>query len=294
MPRVEDGVVVVPAPGEGPGNWAGAPDVVLTGGTFWLAYRVRRPLEEGRGITTVVARSDDGVRFDTVCEIPRETFGAASFERPALVALPDGGWRIYLSCATPDTKHWWVEAVDADTPKGLADGRRTIALPGDAETGVKDPVVVVDGDGWHLWLCCHPLIPKDAEDRMTTRYLTSSDGLTWVDEGEVLAGTPATWDARGTRVTAVLSQEPLTVLYDGRATADENWFERTGIARADGSGRLVPLGDRPALESPEGDRSFRYATTALLPDGSRRWYAEVARADGSHDLRTWLVPPRPA
>ena len=50
---------------------------------------------------------------------------------------------------------------------------------------------------------------------MVTRHLTSADGLTWTDHGPVLSGVPGRWDARGTRVTAVLQQDPLTVLYDG-------------------------------------------------------------------------------
>ena len=67
----------------------------------------------------MVARSDDGVSFETVCELHRDLFGADSFERPVLVPLPDGGWRLYVSCATPGSKHWWIEAVDADAPAEL-------------------------------------------------------------------------------------------------------------------------------------------------------------------------------
>ena len=77
----------------------------------------------------VVARSDDGVSFETVCEIHRDLFGADSFERPVLVPRPAGGWRLYVSCATPGSKHWWIEAIDADSPEelrlGSADGGAT-------------------------------------------------------------------------------------------------------------------------------------------------------------------------
>ena len=69
---------------------------------------------------------------------------------------------------------------------------------------------------------------------MTTRYLTSDDGLAWSDRGEVLAGRPGEWDARGARVTAVIGTDPLTVLYDGRPDATSNWFETTGVAVWDG------------------------------------------------------------
>ena len=62
---------------------------------------------------------------------------------------------------------------------------------------------------------------------MITRYATSVDGLDWHDQGVALRGTPGSWDARGARITAILNESPLTVLYDGRASAAENWCERT-------------------------------------------------------------------
>ena len=68
-PRYDDADVVVPAPARGPGNWAGAASCVLVDGVFWLTYRVRRPLDEGRGVSVVVSRSSDGVQFDSVCEV---------------------------------------------------------------------------------------------------------------------------------------------------------------------------------------------------------------------------------
>ena len=95
-------------------------------------------------------------------------------------------------------------------------------LPGDARTAVKDPVVQVDASGWQMWVCCHPLQEPGQEDRMTSRYATSGDGLTWNLQAEVLAPTPGSWDARGTRITAVFPGPPAAVLYDGRATGAQN------------------------------------------------------------------------
>jgi hypothetical protein len=280
--------VVVPAPSSGPGNWSGAASAVLVDGVFWLTYRVRRPLTEGRGVTVVVARSEDGVAFETAAVVHRDAFGCESFERPVLVPLPDGGWRLYLSCATYDSKHWWVDSLTAPSVEGLATGTRQVVLPGDDAVAVKDPVVTYDAEAreWTMWLCCHPLTEPGHEDRMTTRRLTSPDGLEWTDRGEVLAGRPGEWDARGARVAAVLTQSPLTVLYDGRADAASNWYETTGVATWDGT-RLVPADDAP-VASPYSDGAFRYACVVPLPDGRTRFYVEAARPDGAHDLITLL------
>lgn len=289
LPSYDDTVqVVVPAPGSGPGNWAGAASAVLVDGVFWLTYRVRRPLAEGRGVAVVVARSDDGVVFEQVAEVHREAFGCESFERPVLVRVPGLGWRLYLSCATPDSKHWWVDSLTATTPEELPTGRRQVVLPGDDDVAVKDPVIEPPFpgglDGWRMWLCCHPLTEAGDEDRMTTRLLTSADGLGWTDRGEVLAGRPGAWDARGARVTTVVGRRPLTVLYDGRPDAASNWHETTGVARWDGD-RLV-ADDSAPIASPHSDGAWRYASAVPLPDGRTRFYVEAARPDGAHDLVT--------
>jgi hypothetical protein len=140
------------------------------------------------------------------------------------------------------------------------------------------------GQGWRMWLCCHPLTETGQEDRMTTRLLTSADGLEWEDRGEVLAGRSGRWDARGARVTTVVVESPLTVLYDGRPDAESNWHETTGVARWDGL-RLVPDDEDP-IASPHSDGAWRYASAVPLPDSRTRFYVEAARPDGAHDLVT--------
>ena len=290
LPSVEQGRVVVAAPGSGPGNWAGAPHAILDDGVYWLSYRTRLATgperDQTRGVETVVARSVDGERFETVATIERDSFETDSFERPCLVRRPEGGWRLYVCCATPESKHWWIEAIDADDPAGLPDGERTVAFPGSAALAVKDPIVEVGGAGaWRAWICCHPLTESGEEDRMTSAYATSADGLSWEWHGDVLRPTPGTWDQRAARMTTVLTREPLVVLYDGRASAAENWFERTGIAR-ERDGRLAADPGGPAAASPYSDGGLRYASAVPLPGGETRFYFEAARPDGAHDL--WM------
>ncbi len=290
LPDLDRAEVVVPAPDAGPGNWAGAASAVVVGDDVYLTYRVRRPLHAGRGVSTVVARSRDGVHFETVSEVWRDWFGAESFERPVVLRTPAGGWRLYVSCATPDSKHWWIEAIDADRPEDFGSGRRTVVLPGSNTLAVKDPVIVVDeAGGWHAWICEHPLTEAGHEDRMSTAYYSSDDGLTWQRHGTVLAPRSETWDARGARVSDVVSLDPLVVLYDGRPRAEDNWHEATGVARAVTTGdpaSVLVADDGEPQRSPYSDGACRYTTSVTMPDGTLRYYLEVARPDGAHDLVT--------
>jgi len=196
LPRSGAAVVAVPAPGAGVGFWAGSSSAALDAdGSFVIAYRVRTG-ERGRG-SNVVARSEDGERYTTVAEIGQERFGAQSLERPALVRTDEGRWRLYVCpAAPPPSKHWWIDVLEADDPAGFATAEAHTVFPGDENTGVKDPIVQRTPDGgWQAWICCHPLEVPDEEDRMTSAYATSRDGLEWEWHGTVLAPRPGTWHA---------------------------------------------------------------------------------------------------
>jgi hypothetical protein len=156
-------------------------------------------------------------------------------------------------------------------------------FPGDEHTGVKDPVIRLAGGRWHGWICCHPLDEPGEEDRMVTRYATSDDGVGWTWHGEALAPRPGRWDARGARLTAVLLDEsPPIAYYDGRATKEENFEERTGTAVGVGAGAFSADGDAPVS-------AVRYLDVVPLPDGGYRLFYEAPRPDGAHELRTELA-----
>jgi hypothetical protein len=284
LPGSARAVVAVPAPGAGRGWWAGSSSAALDAdGTFVIAYRVRTG-ERGRG-STVVARSEDGERLTTVATIGQERFGAQSMERPTIVRTDAGGWRLYVCPAAPaPSKHWWIDVLEADDPADLATADARTVFPGDERTGVKDPLVQRTAQGgWQAWICCHPLDVPDEEDRMTTAYATSPDGLEWTWHGTVLGPRPGMWDARGARVTAVLPDG--RAAYDGRATKEENWFERIGLAQLTGRrpGELVQTNDDAAVDA-------RYLDVLPLPDGGYRIWYEARLPDESHELRTELIP----
>lgn len=290
----ERSTLVVGPPSPLPGRWAGAPCALWTDGSYWLAYRLRRPVGRGRGYVNVVARSFDGVTFETVTTVHKDMFGAASLERPTLVRSDQGVWRLYVSCATPGSFHWRVDLLEAAAPEQLANARPRTVLPGGPGLAAKDPVIVRGDDGWHLWASCHPLDDPRNTDRMTTRYATSPDGVRWTWRGTALAGRPGRWDARGARISAVLCDGARPVAcYDGRASAEENWEERTGVAvGGQPFGTFARVGDAPVAQSPHAGHGLRYVTVVGLPEGRRRFYFEITRPDGAHELRTTFVDTR--
>ena len=282
-PTYDDVEVVVPAPGPGAGNWAGAASAVLVDGVFWLTWRVRRPLTDGRGVSVVVARSSDGVTFEPVTEVSREAFGAESFERPVLVPLREGGWRLYLSCATPGSKHWWVDSLTADTVEGLPDGVRRRVHEGDRHTGVKDPVITVgrrrlrDVAVLPPARRARPRGPDDHAPAHQRRRARLGGPRRGARRTPRRSGTPA---APGSAPCCPTAWSCTTAARTRSPTGSRPPAWRCGTASA------LTRTAQPPISSPHADGAFRYATAVPLPDGRVRYYVEAARSDGAHDLVT--------
>ena len=278
LPRWENSQLVLPV-AHGPGNWIGAASAMIHGDHIYLAYRDRHPVDKGRGNRAYVARSpvDDGIKFDTLCVIDKEDMDAESLERPALDVTPDGDWDMYLSCATFNSKHWRIERLRAGRPEDFSARTRETVFPGSAAFGIKDPVLVRDQD-LRIWATLHPLTEGDENaDQMISVNAYNCE--------PVMVPEPGTWYSRGTRITAVVGEY---AYFDGRASAEQNFEERTGIAKWNGSRYLATAG--PA-SSPFGGGALRYVTAITLPDGQRRLYYESATKYNSHELRTELCPP---
>jgi hypothetical protein len=274
LPQWDNSQLVLHA-APGPGNWIGAASALIHGGDIYLAYRDRHPVDKGRGNRAYVARSpiDDGIHFETLCVIDKGDMDAASLERPALDVTPEGDWDLYLSCATFNSKHWRIERLRARRPEDFSARTRETVFPGSAAFGIKDPVLIRHRE-LSILATEHPLTEGDENaDQMTSVNAYTGE--------PVMVPEPGTWYSRGTRITSVVGGH---AYFDGRASAEQNFEERTGVARWDGSRYIAVAG--PA-SSPFGGGALRYVSAIELPAGMRLYY-ESATEYGSHELRTEL------
>ncbi len=158
--------------------------------------------------------------------------------------------------------------------------------------------------GGRVWACSarqwssHIPVSSSSSVMSSSNTGSSSDRSCAVSGGRVRCSRcsrrrEGQWDARGVRVSAVLPVgDTIEAAYDGRATAEQNWEELTGLATGslgpDGLfGQLTALDGDP-VRSPFGGGGVRYLSVVPLPDGSTRIYYEVTRPDGAHELRTEL------
>ena len=305
------GTSVVEPEQEGRGWWVGAPSVMYDPGTgvWWLYYRVRRPRELGRGVECRIARSRDGVHFETAWRAGKAEFDSPSVERGCLIRDLDGAFRLFVGYVDGADNRWRIDQIVADAPDGFDPSKRTKALaaPEIGAEGVKDPWVVVIG---RLYTMLVSYAPSAGDRRVTAEQLhgtadvyntgitkshtglaTSADCDRWEWHGDVLSPPDSGWDSYATRLGCLVWTPPVfTGFYDGSASVDENYEERTGLVTSmdlRSFTRVTP--DGPALVSPHGSGSLRYLD-ALVQGGHLWCYYEYAREDGSHELRLNRVP----
>lgn len=303
----EAGTVVIQPQGHGKGWWVGAPSVFWDGTAHHLAFRTRRPQPE-RGGLFQIARSEDGERFEIIASIRKEDLGASSIERGALLQTDDGRWRLYLSYVDPKDGRWRIDLIEAGRPEAFDPAARVPILTAadiDAE-GIKDPWVCRVGETWHMIVSYAPTPAGDvsSEAMHGTRDIyntgaskslsglaTSKDGLAWTWQGSILEPSGDGWDRYAARLNTVYRHEGVFVgLYDGSRDVSENYEERCGLAVSTDLRTWTRLSvDGPAAGSNGGPGTVRYAE-AVQAAGWTRFYYEYTRDDGSHELRTVVVP----
>lgn len=308
----ERGTVIREPPGKGPGYWAGAPGVTFhqTLGQFYMVYRLRRPrgVHPDRGAEIRIAHSRDGIIFDDIWSATKDELGTSSIERCALVRLPEGKWRLYASYVDPADGRWTIGLVEADAPDtfDLATARPVLTAAQIATEGVKDPFIFYVAGLYHM-VVSHATVSTAASpeelhgthDAYNTGLIlsasgmaTSNDGVAWRWEGEILRPNRGAWDGYASRIGTLWYRAPVWLaLYDGSADVSENYEERCGLAYSfdlRSFHRVTLTG--PLFQSPRLKGALRYFDVLALPDVTYFYY-EMARPDGSHELRVYRTVP---
>jgi len=301
--------VVVREPlGEGDGWWAGAPGAFYDpeDDSFYLTYRIRRPrgVEPDRGAETRLARSEDGVEFEDLCALTKDQFDSTSIERCAIQRADDGAWLYYVSYVDGDDSRWRIDLLEAPRPDAFDPAKRTplFTAPPLGLEGVKDPWVLRVGPVWYMLISYATAPVQEASDsdmhgtsdvyntgliKSASALATSLDGRTWHWQGPILEPTrEGAWDSYAARLGCLVPHGGGWLgLYDGSASVEGNYEERTGLAISGDLFTWRSLSpDGPALVSPHGSGGLRYAD-AITDDVERFTYFEACRPDGSHDLR---------
>lgn len=319
-----NGMLVRAPLGDGPGWWAGAPSATFdpVTNTFFLVYRLRQPRDLGRGVECRIASSDNGIAFTDIWALPKSTVGALSLERASLLRGLDGRWRLYIGYVTPEDRRWRISYLEANEPDQFDIATLSPLLtPEDVGgEGVKDPNVFMIGRMTYM-LVSYATTESDLTQDMEAKKHASGDifntGLTRSRTGAAVSGdgkrfqwigdvspvsafpTPgptsspeaAGWDAYCRRVGALLplGSGGYMAFYDGGASVEENYEEKTGLALTFDLRTYYALSpDAPVLQSPYASGSLRYVD--VLPVGHELfYYYELAREDGAHELRVSVV-----
>lgn len=307
----KEGMTVTEPLNQGAGWWAGAPSALFDGRekAFFLYYRLRKPRELGRGAICAIARSEDGIKFETIWQATKEDFGSPSIEKSALFISPERRYRLYVSYVDGETNKWRVDLLEADSFEKLdPSSRRKVFTPEDVGIeGIKDPFVIMVGRAYYMILSYAPspkALSEDLRERMHatadvyntgitkshTGLAISLDGVNFQWLGDIFSPRESGWDAYAARIGSLLYTPPaFMAFYDGSASVEENYEEKTGLAITFDLvhyHRLTPEG--PILTSPHASGSLRYLD-ALPHEGRIYFYYEYARPDGSHELRVNVV-----
>lgn len=302
----EKGLTVMKADKPDTDYWVGAPSVVFDGQRFVMAYRVRYPMDKGRGIACRIAESVDGRSFEVTGEIKKESFNTSSIERSALQVMPDGEWRLYVSYVDPADRRWRIDLLRADSPSQFTATNRTVALTADMFNveGIKDPFVFMVGPVTYMMmnyvdLPDYPISADEmhgTENAFATGRMRSKTGLAYSLDGvhftwQGMAIEPGTsWDYLLARGSTIIPQDGVYWMwFDGRATIKETYQDRAGLAVSHDLRHWIKLDtDEPRLQSAHGTGSLRYID-ALTLDGRVYYYYEYALDDGSHEIRLSIV-----
>lgn len=303
----EMGQVVLEPEAPGQGYWVGCPSVFYDAEreSFLLTYRRRRPrgLGEERGYACFIAESKDGLSFTEIWNIKKGQLGTSSMERFCIQKSPTGSYLLYISYVDPADNRWRIDVIEADQPDKFdpAQRREVFTAAATGTESVKDPQVFKIGPVYYMLISFAKNLDLTASQReqahatadiyttgltqAPTALAISLDGIKFNWLGEVLPVGKG-WDRYQSRLNSVVKLDGLFVgFYDGSASEQENYEERSGLAVSfdlKNWDRLTP--DQPWVVSSHASGALRYIQGVKV--GEELWlYYEYARQDAAHELR---------
>lgn len=249
------------------GYWIGGPSLLKDGEEILLYYRLRDPYR--RGWKSVIARTQDGEKFEEINSFTAEEFNSHSLEGGAL-QKKDGKYTLYISYHEKSTGQWKIDRIKSDTVEGLSSEEREEL---DLSTGfshVKDPVV--DGED----LIVHTA-SKNFTQHGNFRVKNPEEALE-VEKIEFDDDSP---EGRITSTLEVKGEK--YYFYDWLASIIFTGEEKAKIGlEKDGKIQGLMPG-RKAIGSSSGTNSLRYVKTVEVDD--EVWfYYEKSMAGKGHEL----------
>jgi len=252
--------------------------------------------------------SSDGKNFEKIWTGYKEDFEALSIEKSSIIITPDGKFRLYVSSISKHDFRWHIDMLEAESPEQFdATKRIEVLSPGNTGTeGVKDPVTMIVGGLWHMYVNMAPVPQTDdwgKFDRMhrtgnafvsgevacSTGLATSPDGIHFDWIGEVIPCGDA-WDRYLARISTLIYTPPcFTAIYDGRPNSGANYSDSPGLAITTDlrTFHKIDVG-HGLLHSPYGHGTLRYIE-AVQVGGTLHYFYEMDRQDFAHELRTIAV-----
>ncbi len=307
--NLSHGHVIREPVGHRSGFWVGAPGVFFdeTEKAWYLTYRLRRPrgVNPDRGGEARIARSTNLKTWKDIWSVEKKEYNTASIERSALHRGEDKIWRYFTSFVDPADGRWCVAMLRGPDVTQLYSKNVEIIFkaPPLKLEGIKDPTIIKYDGSYHMLVSIAIPTQKTTaqshatQDIYNTGDCVSATGLAvsrdldhWQWKGVILAPEQGGWDRYCRRVNSVVFfDEDFYGFYDGSGGPEENYEEKTGLARSPNLRAWRSLTRKgPAFISPLGSHSLRYIDTHQ--DGQQiHLFYEYARQDGAHDMRLLTV-----
>jgi len=299
------GTVIREPVGNKNGYWTGAPGAFYDplDKAWYLTYRLRRPrgVQPDRGGEARIARSKDLKNWEDIWSVNKNEYKTASIERSTIYRGPDKVWRYYTSYVHPADGRWCVAMLRGTDASKLYSGNVEVlftAKPLGLE-GIKDPWIMLHEGVYRMFVSVAlPTSATTAKSHETldiyntgeclsaTGMATSTDLDHWEWKGIIFRPEGSGWDRYCRRINSVVPMEDYFLgFYDGSASHEENYEEKTGVAISTNLTNWRSLSAKgPAYISAHASHSLRYLD-AQVQGGTACIFYENARPDTAHELR---------